>query len=337
MRLKECTAAMLPVLEAELQRQVRRTQGPATQAFYDMLTYHMGWTGPGAGSGATGKRIRPLLVLLVTGSCGGEWLRAISPAAAVELIHNFSLVHDDIEDNSATRRGRLTLWKMHGIPMATNAGDALFSIANRAMVDASTYYPAEAVLRAAATLHDTCLTLTLGQYLDMSYEKRSDLSVNDYWPMIEGKTAALISAAARIGAILGGASEQAIGHYADFGRNLGLAFQVQDDILGIWGDEKATGKSAASDLAEGKNSLPVLYGIGRDEAFARRWAQGRIKPEETQPVAQLLKDEGAYDYCMDEAKRLTTIALASLNAGQPKGETGEALSELANQLLDRRS
>lgn len=335
MALRQCMDEMLPAIEQELQRQIKRALRPETQPFYDMLTYHMGWTGEGWGAAARGKRIRPLVVLLVDSSCGDEWLRAVSPAAAVEIIHNFSLVHDDIEDNSPTRRGRRTLWMIHGVPMATNAGDALFSIANQAVLDASAHYPADTVLRAASTLHDTCVALTLGQYLDMSYEQRTDLTVDDYWPMVEGKTAALLSAAARIGAVLGGASDRTIGHYADFGRQLGLAFQVQDDILGIWGDEHATGKSAAGDLVEGKNSLPVLYGIGRRSAFAKRWAESPIEQDETQAVAQLLKDEGAYDYCLLEAERLTGMALASLRAAEPKGQAGEALSELANQLLRR--
>ena len=253
MSFQEQSAAMLPALEAELQRQVRRLDQPGTEQFHEMLTYHMGWSGDAGSAFASGKRIRPLLMLLVNGACGAQWLHAVSSAAAVELIHNFSLVHDDIEDNSPARRGRPTIWKKYSLPMGVNAGDALFVISNQAMLDAAMQYPAEKVVAAARTLSAACLALTRGQYLDMSYEKRTDLSVEDYWPMIDGKTAALLSAAAEIGAILAGASGRTIHDYGAFGRNLGLAFQVQDDMLGIWGDESTTGKSAASDLVEGKN------------------------------------------------------------------------------------
>ncbi len=337
MTLQDQSAQMLPAIEAELQRQVSRLDQDGSQPFHEMLTYHMGWTADANGKGGSGKRIRPLLTLLVVGACGEQWLRAISAAAAIELIHNFSLIHDDIEDNSPTRRGRMTAWKKYGIPMVVNIGDALFSVSNLAVLDTAAHYPPEQALRAAQVLHAACLSLTRGQYLDMSYERRSDITVADYWPMVNGKTAALLSACAEIGAVLGGAAPDTTRNYASFGRDLGLAFQVQDDILGIWGDEQATGKSAASDLVEGKNSLPILYGIGRDGAFARRWASGPVTLAETAGVAQVLKEEGAYEYCVQQAESLTAQAMAYLQSAAPQGEAGAALVELAENLLRRRS
>jgi geranylgeranyl diphosphate synthase type I len=277
------------------------------------------------------------MMLLVVASCGGQWLRAISPAAALELVHNFSLVHDDIEDNSDSRRGRTTAWRKYGVPMAINMGDALFAIADQAVLDASSHYAADVVLASAASLHAACIALTRGQYLDMSYEKRTDLKVDDYWPMVEGKTAALLAASAEMGAILGGALGDRVGYFAGFGHNVGLAFQVQDDILGIWGDERATGKSVATDLVEGKNSLPVLCGLAHSTKFAERWAEGPIRPDETPVLSQLLKDEGALAYCVKEAERLTGLAMESLKAADPQGEAGEALRELADTLLRRRA
>ncbi len=337
MTLQNEAANILPAIEKELQRQVNRFDQADTEPFRDMLAYHMGWTGEDAGSKATGKRIRPLLMLLVVGACGAGWLRAVAPAAAVELIHNFSLVHDDIEDNSPARRGRPTVWRKFGVPMAVNAGDSLFTIANLAVLDAAANYPADVVLRAAGVLQSACLSLTRGQFLDMSYEKRTDLSVEDYWPMVDGKTAALLSACSEMGAIFGGADEERIEHYAAFGRNLGLAFQVQDDILGIWGDEGQTGKSAASDLVEGKNSLPVLHGLSHSAQFAERWAAGPVTLDETPRLAQTLKDAGAYAYCEQEAARLTSLAMKSLTAAKPHGDAGTALAELAQTLLQRRA
>jgi len=260
---------MIPAIESELQRQIVRLDEPRTRTFYEMLTYHMGWTGEGSGPEATGKRVRPLFVLLVAASCTMNWLHATPAAAAIELVHNFSLVHDDIQDNSTKRRGRTTVWKKWGMPHAINVGDALFVISNQAVIDLSNYFAADTVLRTARVIHDSCLDLTRGQYLDMTYENRGDLSIADYWKMIEGKTAALLSACTHVGAILGGADDQTIEQYRLFGHDLGLAFQVQDDILGIWGNEALTGKSAASDLLEGKNSLPILFGISQKGKFTR--------------------------------------------------------------------
>ena len=337
MALNDLSQQILPAVEHELRRQVAKVDSSATHALYEMLSYHMGWTGEGAGPKATGKRIRPLLMLLTVPSTGGEWLRAISPAAAIELVHNFSLVHDDIEDNSPTRRGRVTAWKQFGIAQAINAGDALFSVANQAMLDASSQYPAEVVLRAAGALHDACIALTRGQFLDMSYQRQSNLTVEQYWSMVNGKTAALLSACTKIGAIFGACDEKTVREYASFGGNLGLAFQVQDDILGIWGDEQQTGKSAASDLVEGKNSLPVLHGLAHNHEFSARWAQRPITMDDTPRLAQLLKDAGSYAFCEREAERLTQLAMHSLSAARPRGEAGEALRELAEMLLARRA
>ncbi len=337
MSLQTWSNALLPAIEAELQRQAARLDEPRTRPFYEMLAYHMGWSGEGAGPEAQGKRIRPLLVLLTTASCGADWKSALPAAAAVELVHNFSLVHDDIQDNSDRRRGRPTVWKKWGMPQGINAGDALFALSNLAVLDLTPAYPAETALKAASILHAACLDLTSGQFLDISYEKRTDLALEDYWPMIGGKTAALLSACCSLGALLGGADEPIQQAYRDFGHYLGLAFQVQDDLLGIWGDSVLTGKSTESDLAVGKKSLPVLYGLSKGGEFARRWAQGPIRPEEVPALADLLAREGARLHAQEAADQMTDLALQSLRLAEPQGEAGEALFELANRLLERQA
>jgi geranylgeranyl diphosphate synthase type I len=253
----------------------------------------------------------------------------------MELVHNFSLVHDDIQDNSDKRRGRITTWKIWGMPMAINVGDALFVLSNQSIMDLSENFPAETVVDTATILHNACLNLTCGQFLDMSYEKRNDLGVEDYWPMIAGKTAALLSACCHIGSVLGGAEENKQDAYRSFGHALGMAFQIQDDILGIWGDEAITGKSAASDLLEGKKSLPVLHGLSKGGKFAERWVKGPIPPNEVEQIAQLLATEGAYEYTHGMSRQMTTLALDSLREADPQGEAGEALMELANKLIKR--
>jgi geranylgeranyl diphosphate synthase type I len=325
----------LPSIENELRRQVARLDAPATAEYHAMLTYHMGWTGEGSGERARGKRVRPVLLLLTVHASGGRWENALPAAAAVELLHNFSLVHDDIQDDSDTRRGRATVWRRWGVPQAINAGDGLFVLSNLALADLSAAYPAETVVRVGRLLNETCLNLTRGQFLDMSYEKENTLPLEAYWQMIEGKTAALLSACTEIGAILGGASEEKISAYAEFGRYLGLAFQVQDDYLGIWGDSARTGKSTASDLVAGKKSFPILYALQREGAFSRRWRKGKISPEEVAELAKILEEEGARRITRETADSLTQKALDSLSKANPQGEPGKSLFALAKRLLRR--
>jgi geranylgeranyl diphosphate synthase type I len=335
MNLKQHIEIMLPAIETELQGQVARLDIPQTRQFHEMLTYHLGWTGEGAGREATGKRIRPLIVLLAAASVGADWKLSLPAAAAVELVHNFSLVHDDVQDNSEKRRGRPTVWTKWGIPMAINVGDAMFVIAYQAVMDLTRSHPAESVVQTASILHEACLNLTRGQYLDMSYEERNDLGLDDYWPMVGGKTSALLSACTHIGALLGNAGKAEQEAYRQFGYHLGLAFQVQDDILGIWGDEALTGKSTASDLVEGKNSLPVLYALGRHGKFAERWKQGPITAGEVKAVAALLEDEDARAYAEEISEKETQVALRYLGEVNARGAAGESMLELANMLLKR--
>jgi len=322
----------LPAIEDELRAAVAWAKGPGLDELHQMLAYHMGWEGEGAGPEAQGKRLRPVFLLLACAASGGDWRAALPAAAAVELVHNFSLIHDDIEDRSPLRRGRPTLWARWGVAQAINTGDALFSISHLAILRLAETAP-QIALEAARVLQRTCLHLTQGQYLDIGYAGRDGLGPADYWPMVEGKTAALLAACTDLGALAAGSPARAA--YREFGRLLGLAFQAQDDLLGIWGDVTATGKSAESDLVEGKKSLPVLYGFSVGREFAARWAAGPVQPEEVPGVAALLEAEGARAYTQAEADRLTQEALQALETAQPQGEAGEMLRSLALKLLKR--
>jgi len=326
---------LLLAIETELKKQISRLDEAHTAEYHEMLTYHMGWSGEGAGAKASGKRIRPLLVLLTASASGGDWEKVLPAAAAVELIHNFSLLHDDIQDKSETRRGRSTVWVKWGIAQAINAGDGLFISANLSMTGLQEHFPAETILTGARSLQETCLNLTRGQFLDISYETRDDLEVGDYWKMISGKTAALLSTCTDLGALFGGADMDTRLAYRDFGHYLGLAFQVQDDILGIWGDEALTGKSAASDLLEGKKSLPVLYGLEKDGEFAKRWNTAPLTEEDVPKMAQLLESEGVRLTVQQHADQMTDLSLRSLRMANPQGEAGDALFSLAERLLGR--
>ncbi len=335
MSLSSLSEHYLPAIETTLQQAVERLRQPGLEELRHMLAYHMGWEGEGAGPEAHGKRIRPLLVLLTAEAAGGSWSKALPAAAAVELVHNFSLIHDDIEDDSPLRRGRPTVWAKWGVAQAVNAGDTMFTLAHLTVLGLAQTVSTSIALQAAQALQETCLELTQGQYLDLSYESRLDLGEADYWPMVGGKTAALLSACACLGALAANASPATCDAYAHFGRLLGLAFQAQDDLLGIWGDMALTGKSTASDLLAGKKSLPVLYGLSRGGAFARRWGQGPITEAEVGALAAQLEAEGGRAHTQEQADRLTVEALQALEDAHPQGEAGQALRELARRLLNR--
>ncbi len=337
MTLETLMQAYLPAVEEALKSAVIGVGEAGLDELRTMLAYHLGWEGEGAGPDARGKRIRPLLVLLAAEAAGGGWQPALPAAAAVELVHNFSLIHDDIEDNSPLRRGRLTVWKKWGIPQAINAGDTMFALAHLEILRLQETVSPGVALQAVQILQQTCLHLTQGQYLDLSYEDRKNLSEADYWPMVGGKTAALLASCTELGALTAQASPAVRQSYRQFGRALGLAFQVQDDLLGIWGQIELTGKSAESDLVTGKKSLPVLYALSRRGNFYQRWMQGPIQPDEVAELAQRLDSEGARDYTQQTADRLTHQALQALQDAQPAGEAGAALYELADLLLKRQA
>jgi geranylgeranyl diphosphate synthase type I len=331
------SSTMLPAIEGELRRQIHRMDTASMGPLHQMLEYHMGWSEAHGTPSGRGKRLRPLITLLVCRAVGGRWQSALPAAAALEIVHNFSLVHDDIQDNSPTRRGRPTLWKVYGMPLAINAGDALLTIANLAILDLPRSTPSRTVTQVAQILQEACLDLTRGQHLDLSHKEQRRLTLRAYWSMVDGKTAALISACSQIGAALGGAGRPAQLRYRSFGRLLGAAFQVQDDILGIWGDETITGKSAATDLLEGKLSLPVVYALRREGRFAREWSSSRRRPSQVAALRSMLEAEGALAYSVRQAKRLTRAAFAELHGLHPQGPAGRALDELVHQLLYRRA
>jgi geranylgeranyl diphosphate synthase, type I len=333
--LKQFSSKMLPGIEQELRVRVNGEFAARADDLRFMLAYHMGWEGTGASPETQGKRIRPLLVLLSAAAAGGDWHCALPAAAAVELLHNFSLIHDDIEDQGDLRHGRPTLWKIYGMPQAINAGDLMYTLAYQAVFDLVACLPSEWALRAARLFGRTCEDLTIGQHLDMRYETATQISLADYWPMVTGKTANLLGCSTRLGALSAGLPEDGQREFEQFGVSLGLAFQVVDDYLGIWGDTNLTGKSVESDLISEKKTLPVLYALEADGAFARRWRQGHISPAEVPHLASMLVEDGAKDFTLGEADRLTRQSLEALHRGALDPQAEEALRELADFLLKR--
>jgi len=324
-----------PAIREELRTAIASSSDHGTPELYNMITYQLGWTGEKAGPKAEGKQIRPLLVLLGTEAAGGDWKAALPAAAAVELIHNFSLIHDDIEDNSSLRRGRLTVWKRWGEAQAINTGDAVFALASLSLMNLEKTLSADIALQAGKIFHAACLRLTQGQHLDILFENQDTVSLEEYWQMVGGKTAALLAFSMEVGALCASVPAVIQSNYRDFGHYLGLAFQAQDDILGIWGDQEQIGKSNTGDLITGKNTLPVLYGIAQKKEFYECWSAGSIKCEEVSELSRILEAEGARAYAQNTADSLTDLALAALENAQSGGEAGDTLRELADKLLHR--
>jgi geranylgeranyl diphosphate synthase, type I len=302
--------------EAEILRVVR-DRDPSTRGVYEMVRYHLGLDGSGA---PAGKRVRPLLGLLAYASITGDYRAALPGAAAVELGHNFSLVHDDIEDGDRERRHRPTVWALHGIPQAINTGDMLFSLSRMALHRLSELGFSDAkVLRLMRLYDETCVALCEGQYIDIwTSEHDTVMSVELYFDMIGRKTAALIAAAIEAGALLATDDEEVIRRYRAFGWALGLAFQINDDLLGIWGQEQATGKEP-TDVARKKKTLPVIYAfehaIPADrERLTALYALADPGPREVAEIITILERAGARDYTRDQAHHYRDEALAELDA-----------------------
>ncbi len=324
---------LLNAIEEDLLQSIASLQTEMRDELATMISHHMGWEETNA---RRGKRIRPMLVLLTCGALHGDWRKAVPAASAVELVHNFSLVHDDIEDNSATRRGRPTIWNVWGIPQAINTGDALFVLARLAAHRLSNQgVPAQAVLKVMHLLDDACLQLTIGQHLDLTFETQSQVSEDDYRYMISGKTSALIASATASGAVIAGASEAVVEAMHTFGLHLGLAFQIQDDILGIWGKPEVTGKPAGDDLLNHKKSLPILHGLAISPTFEKLWLESVNGTNVLNPMRLALEEAGVLDFSRQQAKLHTDTALNALRSLEADKTFYTELYQMTVQLLDR--
>ncbi len=331
----------LPALETEMQT-VLSSGEEAVHGHYAMMQYHMGWLDQDFAPAAlpAGKRLRPILCLLACAEVGGETGRALPAAAAIEILHNFSLVHDDIEDGDETRRHRATVWKLWGVPLAVNSGDGMFALAFAAMQRlAGRGVPAPALLAALDVFTRTCVALTEGQYLDMRFEQRSQVSVDEYLRMIAGKTAALVGGSVAVGAYAGGGSPAQAQALQRFGQELGLAFQIQDDILGIWGDPQVTGKAAGSDVLRKKKSLPLLHARNHPQTGAALGAllDGEMDAARLPQALALLTQAEAQAYAADAANTHFAQAMNALEAALGSQAAASRLAAVAEWLLARQA
>jgi len=332
----------LDAIEQDLRHTLEATE-PMALPLYQMMQYHLGWLDANLSpvEARKGKRLRPLMCLLACEAVVGDWRRALPAASAIELIHNFSLVHDDIEDNSATRRHRPTVWSLWGIAQGINTGDTMWVISRLSTLRlAKEGYDAETVLAIVRLLDETCLALCTGQYLDIRFESADSVTMAEYDSMVAGKTAALLSASLAVGALLGGADESATQRYAGFGRELGITFQIVDDVLGIWGDPAVTGKSAASDLLEKKKTAPILYALewerqrGYDD-LQGVYSQPALTEQDIPDILALLERAGAREAIKLQAREHQERTLAYLEPLGSGNAAQQDLMELALSLLDR--
>lgn len=283
-----------------------------------------------------GKRLRPLLVLLSAKAVGGEFKSCYNAASAVEMLHNFTLVHDDIMDNADKRRGRLTLHKKYDHNTAILAGDSLLSIAYEYLLKDCNGNAKEVISSFTHGLIEVCE----GQSLDTDFESRKNVSLSDYILMITKKTAAMAEMCCRIGALLGGGTKAQVNALGNYGLNLGIAFQIQDDLLDISADEKEFGKTIGGDLVEGKKTFLFLEALEKSRGEDRKKLlkvieQKGIRRNQVSSYKMIYEKLGVLDDARREIRAYTQKALRSVNLLDE--ENKKIFKWLADSLIHRTS
>lgn len=336
--LPDSLASYRDAVRVEIEKLI--DSGPSSLG--NMLRYHMGWVDESGNpcDRPSGKFVRPALCLLSCQAAGGGTSQIMPAAAALELVHKFSLIHDDIEDASHERHHRPTVWTVWGQPQAINAGDAMLTLAYSALFKLKENgITAERIVGSARIVSLACLELCDGQSLDLGYEDRLDITIADYLDMATRKTAALFAASTSLGAYLGKEDTKLEGTFYLFGKELGMAYQIRDDIMGIWGTEERTGKSA-SDIAQKKKTLPVVYALRSSNGEARQkleklYSQQSIEGKDIALVTRILSDLGARNYAEHLAEQYYSKAVAQLKASDLDPSSQAPLTEMAEFLLKR--
>lgn len=311
--------------------------------FFAMLQYHFGWVRSDfeEQTYSTGKRLRPGLCLIICEAAGGEINRAVPAAAAVELVHNFSLIHDDVEDRSPLRRGRETLWKVWGDPLAINAGDALIALAHLALQRLAQRGVSPSLLaETLAVLDRACLALAEGQYLDLTFQEGLGVTTEMYLEMASKKTASLLETAAQFGAMLADADSRVVESFRQFASALGMGFQIRDDILGIWGNSRSMGKGVGEDIRSRKKTLPVVYALqeekkrGKNE-LVKIYAQPQSDEGQVAIITALLQKYNAREYAASLAQKFIRQGGQALAGLRLENQAKEKLGRLIRFLAER--
>ncbi|MCE4599252.1 MAG: polyprenyl synthetase family protein [Desulfurococcales archaeon] len=289
---------------------------------------------------AGGKRLRPVIVMTVARALGGlrGEVRALPLAAAVEVFHNFTLIHDDIMDNDDFRRGVPTVHRVWGVPKAILAGDLLFSLSFLLITDAiERGLPREEGYEALRVLASASRKVCEGQGYDVMFEETWDVDEADYLNMVYLKTGALIEASSMLGAIAAGSSKETINAMGEYGRLIGIAFQIRDDILGVFGDPAKTGKPVYNDLRQGKKTLLVIYTIKRvDDKDGFKRLLGSRNVEDLEEAARMIKSSGALQYAENLAHSYSRRAISIVSSiDMVDDEARRALIELARYVVER--
>lgn len=279
-----------------------------------------------------GKRLRPSMLLLAAEAAGGEPASLAPAAVSIELIHNFTLIHDDIMDNADVRRGRAAVHKVWGVAGAILAGDTLYSKAFQVL--GKTPAKPELILGAMNVLSGTCTAICEGQWLDMEFEKRDRVSEEEYMEMIEKKTGVLYGASASMGALLAGASDDVVRGLDEFGRLTGMGFQLQDDVLDLTAPEKILGKRRGGDLVEGKKTLIMIHAFAHGinvDVFGRKDAT----PEQIEKAISVLEKSGSIEYARSRSVEMVAKGKRALDV-LPESPAKALLLELADYMIRRR-
>ncbi len=324
------------MLDEELDSCIDKYTEKTIKSYGEMIRYQLGWNGFEFEKSLSGKRLRPIILLLTTHASGGNWQEALPAAAAVELVHNFSLVHDDIQDKSDKRRGRDTVWVKWGEAQAINTGDALLALAILELLSMQAQQESRHVLGAVHILNQATFDLTKGQFLDLTHEKVEDVSLQYYFEMVEGKTGALFSACFAIGALLSGKEDSEIQKYLALGRKLGIAFQIQDDHLGIWGHDEATGKSSEGDLVSRKKTFPVHYALENLPDVRKFWIEHTVfDSEDVLLLKEKLENAGVDEITLNAASRYYAESIEDFKALFTDTQRSVELMQLIEGLFSR--
>lgn len=268
-------------------RDVLAQADPALQPFYGMMLYHLGLDAQRPGGG---KRMRPLMCVLVYEALAGDAQGVLPAAAALELLHNFTLIHDDIEDQDPTRHHRPTVWSVWGVPQAINTGDGMYAtsrLAVQRLRDRS--FPADRILDFACLIDQACVRVCEGQFMDISFESRTDVTIERYRSMAAKKTGALIAACAEGAAVLATDDPRIRASLARFGDSFGQAFQAYDDLLGIWATSERTGKLEMQDLVKRKKTLPVVMAFEKASPRLKAELVRLFEPAAPLPATDVLR------------------------------------------------